>query len=63
MTPTHPLGLIDNPEWAATRYRREELYLAERARLYAKPRRSIRPSLVVLILSVVGLGFALVGGL
>lgn len=35
----HPLGLTDHPEWEATQSRWEQLYLAERARLYppAKP--------------------------
>lgn len=28
----HPFGLQDNPEWAATRAKRADLYLAERAR-------------------------------
>lgn len=43
MIPTHPLGLIDNPEWAAVERRREELYLARREELYAKPRRRFGP--------------------
>ncbi len=58
---SHPLGLIDNPEWAASRYRREELYLEERARLYAKPRREwCRPTFFLLVASVSALAVAAV---
>lgn len=39
-TPRHPCGLVNNPEWDRSRARRADLYLAERARLYAKPKPS-----------------------
>ena len=46
--PRHPCGLLDNPEWQASRDRREQLYLDRRAALYAKPRRFWLVALVAL---------------
>ena len=58
---SHPLGLIDNPEWAASRYRREELYLEERARRYAKPRRRFGPVHFAIALTVLMVAAAVIG--
>lgn len=64
MTPTHPLGLIDNPEWEAVEHRRQALYLARREELYAKPRRRFGPvsfaiAMVVLVAIAAVIGWLL----
>ena len=48
-TRPHPVqGMVANPEWEATRNRREQAYLDRRAALYAKPRRGLLLGMVAL---------------
>lgn len=54
----HPMGLLENPEWAMSRRVRAELYLAERERRNAPVREYRRPSFL-LVLAAVGVAVAL----
>lgn len=48
-TPAHPVsGMVANPEWEATRARREQAYLERRASLYPRRRRGLLLGLVAL---------------
>jgi len=62
-TRPHPLGLIDNPEWTASRRVREALYIAERARRNEPDHEPSRFGIALVILAVIGVAACLVGGL
>jgi hypothetical protein len=63
-TRAHPLpGFIDNREWEATRARRADLYLEERARRNAPVKEFRRPSFLIIICAGVLVAVALVGAM
>jgi hypothetical protein len=59
----HPMGLLENPEWAASRRVRAELYLAERERRNAVDYEPNRFGLAVVIIAALAVACALLGSL